>query len=471
MANKKETNMLSPLIDSLWDVSSMACKSSAKIFCKATGIKTEEQKKEEQERISEMLKKREEDEKKRKEREVEMKNTIYIEGKQINFNELFFNCGLKNKLKNMPTLESVKNYKPVDIYSFKLPVGVTVSTVQQKIEDIADFFEVGQMNIKLQKKNGLMDIIITKDNLFNRVFEYEDMGLSGGLKIPMGHFVNQDYMEKMLVIDMSSDNVPHAFIGSTTGGGKSNFIRVMLLNWVMNKSPKDIELFLIDGKGGTDYVAFLKAPHIFMNKCFNYEGDIETILEGAITEILKRNQLFIDAGANNYSEYLEIGNKLPRRVIVFDEYAMYHGKPEYSSIQSKVGKICSTGRSAGVHIIVATQDGRKEILDSMIKYNMPLKIGFKCDNAQHSKNISGHEGLETINRIGVGRAYGLPIDTEYVQFKTMKAPSSKEIMNMIKAKYNGEDSINKTKLAEYTIEEPQDNVTILFGEECEDDDI
>lgn len=461
---KHENDIIEPIINPLQNVIKTTCKTVYNIL----GFKTVEQIQQEEE---EAMKKKEEKERRdreKREEEIEKQNKAVINKKLLNFNELFINCGLKNKLKDMPTLEKIRSYQPVDIYSFKLPVGVTVSTVQQKIEDIADFFEVSQMNIKLQKKNGLMDIIITKDNLFNRVFEYEDMKLSEGLKIPMGHFVNQDYMEKMLVVDMSKDNIPHAFIGSTTGGGKSNFIRIMLLNWIMNKTPKDLELFLIDGKGGTDYAAFVEAPHVFMNRCFNDDYDVEAILEGAVEEILRRNQLFIRTGANNFSEYVSLGSKLSRKVIVFDEYAMYHGRKVFSSIQSKVGKICSTGRSAGVHIIVATQDGRKEILDSMIKYNMPLKIGFKCSNTQHSMNVSGYVGLETINRIGVGRVYGLPIDTEYIQFKTMKAPSSKKIRDMIKRKYG--ESTTKKEEGQQTILEVEVDVDkdMFFGEECEE---
>lgn len=467
MSRKSDDNIIKVLADSIYDVGAIVLKGGFNIACKTVGYKTEEQKQKEREEAEELMKLKLEEEKRLRELEIEGKNKTTINGKELDFNILFINCGLKNKLKDMPTLEKVRNYKPVDIYSFKLPTGVTVSTVQQKIEDISDFFEVPQMNIKLQKKNGLMDIIITKDNIFNRIFEYEDMGLGDGLKIPVGHFVNQDYMEKMLVIDMAKDDIPHAFIGSTTGGGKSNFIRVMLLNWIMNKSPKDIELFLIDGKGGTDYMSFIDAPHIYMNKCFNEAKEIVTILEGAISEILRRNQIFIQAGANNYCEYVELGNEMPRRVIIFDEYAMYHGSSEYNIMQSRVGKICATGRSAGVHIIVATQDGRKEILDSMIKYNMPLKIGFKCDNAQHSKNISGFEGLETINRIGVGRAYGLPIETDYIQFKTMKAPSSRDIKDMIEKKYSSEKWKLDIPLIGGEIEENKESYE-GFGEECED---
>lgn len=209
-----------------------------------------------------------------------------------------------------------------------------------------------------------------------------------------------------------------------------------------------------------------------MNRCFNNSAEIVGILEGSIAEILRRNQIFIESGCNNYNEYIETKKgDMPRRVIVFDEYAMYHGSSDYSSMQSKVGKICSTGRSAGIHIIVATQDGRKEILDSMIKYNMPLKIGFKCDNAQHSKNISGFEGLETINRIGVGRAYGLPINTDYIQFKTMKAPSSATIRGMIDEKYCETKRSHEDRIRLVGAEMPNSMYSeyVPFGEECEEE--
>lgn len=439
--SKKNDNLLAPLIDAVWDAGVIAWNQGSKIACNHLGIKTEKQIEEDKIRIEKEMKQRKIEEEKIREQEVENKNKIKINGATLNFNDLFFNCGLKNKLKDMPILEKVSNYKSVDIYSFKLPIGVTVSSVQEKIESISDFFEVSQMNIKLQKKNGLMDIIVTKDNMFNRIFEYQDMKLGENLKIPVGHFINQDHLEKMLVIDMSKDEIAHGFIGSTTGGGKSNLIRIILLNWIMNKPPEDLELFLIDGKGGTDYMSFLNAPHVFMNKCFNDATDIVEILNGSLNEILRRNRVFQKAEANNFREFTEMGGHMPRRVIIFDEYAMYHGTKLYPDMQSKVGKICSTGRSAGIHIIVATQDGRKEVLDSMIKYNMPLKIGFKCANAQHSKNITSYEGLETINRIGVGRIYGLPIDTEYIQFKTMKAPSSKDIKKMIEDKYKDQKSV------------------------------
>lgn len=480
-----DNNILEPLVDSLVTVTKQTGSLVWRAGCKALNYKSKEDLAYEEEIRKERVIAFEKAQKEKKELEIENCNKISLHGVEYDFNNLFFNCGLKNKLKDMPVLEDIKEYNTVDIFSFKLPVGVTVSLVREKLEHLADFFEVPQMNIKLQKKNGLMDIIVSKEDVYKKTFKYTSIPKSTDLKMPVGHFINQDYMEKLLVVDLSNDNTPHAFIASTTGGGKSNFISVAVLNWIMTKTPEEISIFLIDGKGGTDYAPFLKAPHIYRNSCFFAPDDVIAILEQANKEIKLRNAVFKKNRVKNFKEYNDKRGHMPHHVIVFDEYAVYSSDNKlYNRIQAEVKTICSTGRSAGIHIIVCTQDGRQAILDSFVKYNMPLKIGFKCDNAQHSKNVCGFEGLETINQIGVGRIYGLSIDTEYIQFKTMLAPDSDEIRNMIDKAYPvkeaDKEESNEEKLQRLLLEDAEDDETelimftgndgelIFLGEECED---
>lgn len=475
-------NIFEPLVDCLVTVVKDTSKLAFKAGCKLAKYKTKEQKEWEEEQAELRKEEREKELQLEKENEVENKNKLVVDGIEYNFNNLFFNCGLKNKLKDMPVLEEVKHYSTVDIYSFKLPIGVTTSAVREKIEHIADFFEVKVMNIQIQKKKGLMDIIITKEDLFKKTFKFKPLPSGDKLKIPVGHFINQDYIEKLLVIDMSKDNIPHAFVASTTGGGKSNFINVAILNWIMTKPPEDFKLFILDGKGGTDYSQFIEAPHVYENTCFGDPDEVIAILEKIVGDMQIRNNIFRKNKVKNFTEYNEKIASMAHYMVIFDEYATYSkDNKKYTKIQSYVKDICSMGRSAGIHIIVATQDGRQAILDSMVKYNMPLKIGFKCDNPQHSKNICGFEGLETINEIGVGRIYGLPLDTEYIQFKAMLAPDSDTIRDMITKKYPKKD--NREKVINFEIKklqkEEDDDETeliaysegdklIFLGEECED---
>ncbi|HJG53632.1 MAG TPA: hypothetical protein K8V95_00425 [Staphylococcus arlettae] len=367
-------------------------------------------------------------------------NKLISKDNSYNFNELFYNCGLDNKSKDMPQLINYKNMSTVDIFTFKLPAGVSVSKVRTKLEEVADFFEIEEMNIKIQKKNNKMDIIITKNNLFSneKVIDYYIPKLDKNkLMMPIGHYINKDYLEKFLAVDMSSGDIPHAFIGATTGGGKSNFIISVLLSWVLNYSPKDLEICIMDSQGGADYTTLLYAPHVKNNKCYSDIDEVHEILDDCLIELKERQQKLVNTETKNAVEYRKRIGKMPFKVIIIDEYASFKDTEAKKGerITDKVATIAANGRKVDVHIIIATQDANQNSIDPTIKRVLPLRIGFKCANEQHSKNICEHTGLETLKVKGVGRAYGLPIDDQYVQFRAMLAPSSSKVKSMIKEKY------------------------------------
>ena len=367
-------------------------------------------------------------------------NKLISKDNSYNFNELFYNCGLDNKSKDMPQLINYKNMSTVDIFTFKLPAGVSVSKVRTKLEEVADFFEIEEMNIKIQKKNNKMDIIITKNNLFSneKVIDYYIPKLDKNkLMMPIGHYINKDYLEKFLAVDMSSGDIPHAFIGATTGGGKSNFIISVLLSWVLNYSPKDLEICIMDSQGGADYTTLLYAPHVKNNKCYSDIDDVHSILDDCLDELKDRQQKLVNTETKNAVEYRKKIGRMPFKVIIIDEYASFKDTEAKKGerITDKVATIAANGRKVDVHIIIATQDANQNSIDPTIKRVLPLRIGFKCANEQHSKNICEHTGLETLKVKGVGRAYGLPIDDQYVQFRAMLAPSSSKVKSMIKEKY------------------------------------
>ena len=367
-------------------------------------------------------------------------NKLISKDNSYNFNELFYNCGLDNKSKDMPQLINYKNMSTVDIFTFKLPAGVSVSKVRTKLEEVADFFEIEEMNIKIQKKNNKMDIIITKNNLFSneKLIDYYIPKLDKNkLMMPIGHYINKDYLEKFLAVDMSSGDIPHAFIGATTGGGKSNFIISVLLSWVLNYSPKDLEICIMDSQGGADYTTLLYAPHVKNNKCYSDIDEVHEILDDCLDELKDRQQKLVNTETKNAVEYRKKIGRMPFKVIIIDEYASFKDTEAKKGerITDKVATIAANGRKVDVHIIIATQDANQNSIDPTIKRVLPLRIGFKCANEQHSKNICEHTGLETLKVKGVGRAYGLPIDDQYVQFRAMLAPSSSKVKSMIKEKY------------------------------------
>lgn len=371
-------------------------------------------------------------------------NTLKSNSCNYDFNDLFFNCGLDNKSKDMPELVDYKNRRTVDIFTFKLPAGVAVSKVRGKLEELSDFFESEEMNIKIQKKNNMMDIIVTKDNLFtdDKIIDYYVPKLDKNkLMMPLGHYINKDYLEQFLAIDLSGDDHPHALIGATTGGGKSNFILSVLLSWIMNYSPKNLELCIMDSQGGADYTTLLCAPHVKGCKCYSDIDDVHDILDECFIELKTRQEKLVNTETRNAVEYREKIGAMPFKVIVIDEYASFQDnrKDKGTRLTDKIGIIAANGRKVDIHLIIISQDANQNSIDPTIKRVLPLRIGFKCANDQHSKNICEQTGLETLKVKGVGRAYGLPIDDNYVQFKAMKMPKDSSVMKkMILDKYKKE---------------------------------
>lgn len=376
-------------------------------------------------------------------KEFEIRENMLLANENLlDFNDLFFNCGLDNKSKDMPQIVEYKNMSTVDIYTFNLPNGISVSAVRKKLEELSDFFEIEEMNIKIQKRNNMMDIIVTKDNLFSneKVIDYYVPKLDKNkLMMPLGHYINKDYLEQFLAIDMSSGDTPHAFIGATTGGGKSNYVLSVLMSWIMNYTPKKLEICIMDSQGGADYTSLLCAPHIRGNKCYSDVDEVKGILDEYLVELKDRQDKLINTKTKNAVEYRKRVGEMPFKVIIIDEYASFKDTETKKGerLTDKVQVIAANGRKVDIHVIIISQDANQNSIDPTIKRVLPLRIGFKCANDQHSKNVCEQTGLETLKVKGVGRAYGLPLDEEYVQFRAMYMPDDSEhIENMILSKYN-----------------------------------
>ena len=80
------------------------------------------------------------------------------------------------------------------------------------------------------------------------------------------------------------------------------------------------------------------------------------------------------------------------------------GKPEARnasrSITSSIISLAQMGRAAGIHVIIATQTPRKDVISGMIKANFPTMIAFKVSNSTDSQVILDNTGAEKL--IGKG---------------------------------------------------------------------
>jgi S-DNA-T family DNA segregation ATPase FtsK/SpoIIIE len=176
---------------------------------------------------------------------------------------------------------------------------------------------------------------------------------------------------------------PHGICVGATGSGKSELLRTMVLGLAVRHSPAELNLILIDFKGGATFSGMERLRHVSaVITNLSEEAHLVARMKDALAgELHRRQQLLRAAGnATNISEYRKSGNHgerpaLPSLFIVVDEFAeLLQRDSEFVELFTA---ICRVGRSLGVHLLLATQrldEGRLRGLDSFLSYRICLKM-------------------------------------------------------------------------------------------------
>lgn len=457
-------NVLKPLCEPIGQLLNSGMDKTAELIakgiCKITGTQTESLKQKELEKKlyameeSNKLKDMEQQVKDiEREKLVDKKNNVFVDGERYNFSDLFFNIGLTNKSKEMPILKRYEVKEVCNTFTFECPVGVTKSKIEEKIEEIAAFFETYEGNIEIRKHKNLIDIIVITSDIFDKVYVYDPNAFKSieGLKIPLGFFLSDDYEIKMLVTDMSKNGYHSMLVAGSSGFGKSSAIRLILLHLVLNYPPEYLQIVIFAGKGDNDFLFMYDTPHLYNNKCYidldeivgneptKKEEGTKGILDDLVEEVVKRNAILKKYGCKDIDEYYRKGHKdLTYKLVVFDEYSYMHSHKKFSRLQSLMGSLISTARSCGIRVITAMQDSQKEYYITQMRYNTNLKICYKAENSSHSRNMCNQDGLELIRRKGECRFYAPNMSNgkEYVMMKSILPPEDTDtLIKMIKNKY------------------------------------
>ncbi len=209
------------------------------------------------------------------------------------------------------------------------------------------------------------------------------------LTIPVG------YTNNSKPVYMSLDDMVHMLIAGTTGGGKSNFLNVVLCTLIRRNRPDKLKLLLVDLKGGLEFNYYEGIPHLVKDVPEAPGGivykreNVGPLLEWVIREGERRMGVLLHAGAKNIGEYNARRRKgiMPHMVVVIDEWAdvkLGHGGKE---TETMLANSVQRMRAVGIHVIVCTQVPQREVLGTLIKANLPAKFAFSCADYQASMSI------------------------------------------------------------------------------------
>jgi len=222
-----------------------------------------------------------------------------------------------------------------------------------------------------------------------------------GLTVPLG----EDRFGKIVEIDFTSSNSPHLLIGGTTGSGKSEALNTILGGMTAHYTPEEVRLQLIDPKG-TELQHLADSRHVEGQIGWD-EDDAIAILERAVDEMQERYQMFKASRVRTLAEFnaqVLAAERLPRRVIVLDEYADLTSEPEAKkTIEMHLRRLAQKARAAGIHVIIATQKPDATVISTNLRSNLPAQLALRVKSSVESRVIMDDSGAESLT--GKGDAF------------------------------------------------------------------
>ena len=263
-------------------------------------------------------------------------------------------------------------------------------------------------------------------------------------KLPLA--LGKDVYGKTIIADLAQ--MPHLLVAGTTGSGKSVCINALVASMIFRFTPEELRFIMIDPKV-VEMQMYNALPHL----AFPVVTDPKKVLlalRWVIDEMEKRYKIFAHAGVRNITSFngrpakktqkeldAEAGvapanrqaadmaaataeikvprddepvipDKMPYIVIIIDELAdLMQTAP--ADVESAIARITQMARAAGIHLIVATQTPRADVITGVIKANIPSRIAFQVASKIDSRVILDENGADRL--LGQGDMLYLPPST------------------------------------------------------------
>lgn len=201
--------------------------------------------------------------------------------------------------------------------------------------------------------------------------------------------------------------MPHCIIAGATGSGKSVCINTLVMSILMNGSPDDIKLLLIDPKK-VELSAYSSLPHMIAPVITEPHGAYAA-LQWLVKEMQLRYEILKMLGFRNINAFNErtpdkkaedsLGIPVPDKmfyiVTIIDEFADLI-MTSSTDLETPIARIAQMARAVGIHLILATQRPSREVITGLIKANFPTRIAFKVSSRINSQIILDENGAETL---------------------------------------------------------------------------
>lgn len=233
---------------------------------------------------------------------------------------------------------------------------------------------------------------------------------------------------------------PHGLCIGATGSGKSEFLRTLVLGMTVRHSPQNLNLVLVDFKGGATFLGFEQLRHVaaIITNLADEAPLVERMRDALSGEMHRRQELLRAAGVSGiggYAQARRVGPMalpaLPALLVIVDEFSELLGQqPDFIDTFVAIGRL---GRSLGIHLLLASQrleEGRLRGLESHLSYRVCLKTV----SAAESRLVLGVPDAHELPNVP-GAGFLRTADGEITRFQTVHVSGGCPVPRPTPAKY------------------------------------
>jgi S-DNA-T family DNA segregation ATPase FtsK/SpoIIIE len=229
---------------------------------------------------------------------------------------------------------------------------------------------------------------------------------------PLSFAVGKDISGDPIVGELNK--MPHLLVAGQTNSGKSVMINTLLCSLLYRNSPSQMKLILVDPKQ-VEMARYQDIPHLLTPIITDPEKTVSA-LKWAVNEMERRYKLLAEVGELNIKDYNDSLKSPRKKISVEDE----NGHPQETKdgampyivviidemadlmmvasrdVEALIVRLAQKARAVGIHLVLATQSPRADVITGLIKANVPAKIAFTVGNQIESRIILDQVGAEKL---------------------------------------------------------------------------
>lgn len=284
----------------------------------------------------------------------------------------------------------------VSLYEMRLAPGIKVKKVTELANDLA--YALASTDIRiLAPIPGKQAVGVEVPNARRRMVRLGDIYAGRPAKTsPLVAWLGKGIDGNPVWTDLSK--MPHVLVAGTTGSGKSGCVNAILSSILMQASPNDVRLVLVDPKQ-VELNHYENVPHL-LTPVVTSPRLAANVLSNLIGEMESRYGIMSEARTRNLDELNRVRRKnglapLPHILCVIDELAdLMMVAP--AEVEDSIIRLAQKSRATGIHLVLATQRPSTDIITGTIKVNIPSRIAFAVSSQTDSRVILDQGGAESL---------------------------------------------------------------------------